>query len=128
VAAAGSFLIDAETRLSAGAGSTYFGASGGPPGERPRAAALRPSTNRAAEDKAQAGLAKLPATERRQAETQRRCPITGELLGSMGKPVLVMLQGQAAFLCCKGCEEEAKEHADQTLAKVKALRQKQGEK
>ena len=30
VAAAGSFLIDAETRLTAGAGSTYFGASSGP--------------------------------------------------------------------------------------------------
>jgi Cu(I)/Ag(I) efflux system membrane fusion protein len=32
VATAGSFLIDAETRLTAGAGSMYFGASAGPQG------------------------------------------------------------------------------------------------
>jgi Cu(I)/Ag(I) efflux system membrane fusion protein len=32
VATAGSFLIDAETRLTAGTGSTYFGASAGPQG------------------------------------------------------------------------------------------------
>ena len=30
VATAGSFLIDAETRLTAGAGSTYFGIRAGP--------------------------------------------------------------------------------------------------
>ncbi len=30
VAAAGAFLIDAETRLNPAAGSAYFGASGGP--------------------------------------------------------------------------------------------------
>src|SRR5690606_24085771 len=33
VAAAGSFLLDAETRLNPGAASAYFGASGGPSGE-----------------------------------------------------------------------------------------------
>ena len=31
VAAAGSFLVDAETRLNPAAASTYFGASGGGP-------------------------------------------------------------------------------------------------
>ena len=36
VATTGSFLIDAETRLTAGASSTYFGASGGPQGEEQR--------------------------------------------------------------------------------------------
>jgi hypothetical protein len=30
VAAAGAFLVDAETRLNPAAGSTYIGASGGP--------------------------------------------------------------------------------------------------
>ena len=39
VATAGSFLIDAETRLTAGAGSTYFGASGGPQSEHRSATA-----------------------------------------------------------------------------------------
>ena len=34
VATAGSFLLDAETRLSSGAASTYFGASGGAQADR----------------------------------------------------------------------------------------------
>jgi Cu(I)/Ag(I) efflux system membrane fusion protein len=38
VATAGSFLIDAETRLTAGVGSTYFGASAGPQGGTGRSA------------------------------------------------------------------------------------------
>lgn len=46
VAAAGAFLIDAETRLNPSAG-TYFGASGGPVAEKPRdvTPAVRPSEN-----------------------------------------------------------------------------------
>jgi len=40
VAAAGAFLVDAETRLNPAAGSTYVGASGGPNAER-----AKPSSN-----------------------------------------------------------------------------------
>src|SRR5205823_12358649 len=44
VATDGSFLIDAETRLSGGLGATYFGAAGGPQQkEKPGAVAARPS-------------------------------------------------------------------------------------
>src|SRR5438105_2651151 len=86
VAAAGSFLIDAETRLTAGAGSTYFGASAGPQGGDRRAAATaaRPSRTRDEEDKVKGALAKLGPEDRRLAEAQRFCPETGEPLGSMG--------------------------------------------
>ena len=45
VAAAGGFLIDAETRLNPAAASTYFGASGGPQSsDRPSAAPLPAGT------------------------------------------------------------------------------------
>jgi multidrug efflux pump subunit AcrA (membrane-fusion protein) len=124
VAAAGSFLIDAETRLTAGAGSTYFGASSGPQGERHATTAIRPSTTRDEEEKIQAALAKLSPEDRRLAEVQRRCPNTGKRLGSMGKPVMVMIQNQPVFLCCAGCEDEVREHPDQTLDKVKAFKEK----
>jgi Cu(I)/Ag(I) efflux system membrane fusion protein len=52
VATAGSFLIDAETRLTAGVGSTYFGASSGPQGgDRRSTTTARPSMTRDEEDK-----------------------------------------------------------------------------
>ena len=43
VAAAGGFLVDAETRLNPAAASTYFGASGAPQSSRSTAAGQRPS-------------------------------------------------------------------------------------
>src|SRR5207302_3649675 len=88
VATAGSFLIDAETRLTAGAGSTYFGASGGPQGgERRSRSTLRPSMTRDEEDKIQAELAKLSPEDRRLAEAQGYCPVLeANRLGSMGTP------------------------------------------
>jgi membrane fusion protein, copper/silver efflux system len=46
VATAGSFLIDAETRLTAGAASTYYGASGGSAkDDRRTGTTIRPSTS-----------------------------------------------------------------------------------
>jgi hypothetical protein len=40
----------------------------------------------------------------------------------MGTPAKVMVKGQPVFLCCEGCEDEAKTHADRTLEKVKDLK------
>ena len=116
VATAGSFLIDAETRLAGGAASAYFGASAGPQGERPTA--VRPSTTRDEETKVRAVLAKLSAKDRRLAEAQGACPVLGTRLGAMGKPVKVVVKGQSVFLCCKACKEEALANPEKTLAKV----------
>ncbi len=74
------------------------------------------------EAEVRAALAKLGAQDRQLAEAQRLCPLTGKPLGSMGTPVKVMLKGHAVFLCCEGCEDQAKGDADQTLAKVKELK------
>jgi hypothetical protein len=75
--------------------------------------------------KVKANLAKLSQEDRQLAEEQKWCAIEDDhLLGSMGKPYKVMVKGQPVFLCCKGCEKEAKAEPDKTLAKVKELKEK----
>jgi len=71
-----------------------------------------------------AGLALLKGNDRLLAEVQSLCPITGERLGSMGIPTKVMLQGQAVFLCCHGCDRLALADPIKTLAKVQESRSK----
>jgi Cu(I)/Ag(I) efflux system membrane fusion protein len=122
VATAGSFLIDAETRLTSGLGSIYFGASGGPQADKHTGAAMRPSLTDDEDAKVQAGLAKLSPEDRKLAEAQRLCPVLKSRLGSMGRPVKLMLNGQPVFLCCKGCEDEARADIDTTLATVERLK------
>jgi Cu(I)/Ag(I) efflux system membrane fusion protein len=117
----GSFLIDAETRLTAGAGSSYFGASGGPQGGRTSTAnEARPSMAQDEESKVQAALAKLSAADRRLAQEQKYCPVLPDSrLGTMGVPVKVLLKGQPVFLCCRACRAKALANPDEMLAKVK---------
>jgi Cu(I)/Ag(I) efflux system membrane fusion protein len=122
VATSGSFLIDAETRLTAGASSTYFGSSSGPQSDHRSATTARPSMTADEDTAAQAGLAKLGAADRRLAEAQAFCPILGTRLGTMGKPVKLTLKGEPAFLCCKGCEAKARANEEQTLRKVADLK------
>lgn len=120
IATSGSFLIDAETRLTAGAGSTYFGASGGPQtGDRRSAALVRPSMTRDEEDRVRGELSKLTPDDRRLAVAQVYCPIREEnRLGSMGVPEKVMIRGQPVFLCCSACTNKALADSQSTLAKV----------
>jgi Cu(I)/Ag(I) efflux system membrane fusion protein len=118
VVTAGSFLVDAETRLSAGVGSTYFGASGGPHSERPSATGPRPSQSTDEDAKVKIILAKLSRVDRRLAEAQLYCPVLGGKLGGMGMPVKIYLDGQPVLLCCKGCEKQARDNASRTLARV----------
>lgn len=58
-------------------------------------------------------------------KAQRECPLTGKKLGSMGKPVKVMVKSEPVFLCCDSCKDEALAKADKTLAKVKELKTQQ---
>jgi Cu(I)/Ag(I) efflux system membrane fusion protein len=131
VATTGSFLIDAETRLTAGAASTYFGASGGPQSDHSSTTtAARPSMTRDEDAKFQAMLAKLNREDRPLVEAQGYCPVLGNRLGSMGAPVPVAIEGQKVFLCCKQCVKKSKADEKRTLAKVADLkaRTKAGEK
>jgi Cu(I)/Ag(I) efflux system membrane fusion protein len=121
----GSFLLDAETRLNPVAGSIYFGGSSGGKVSQP-SVSVRPSTpedDDTKEKKVKAELAKLSAEDRRTAELQKFCPILpANRLGSMGVPMKVMIDGQAVFLCCDGCEAKAKADPKQTLQKVEELK------
>jgi hypothetical protein len=64
------------------------------------------------------GLAELSASDRAAAEKQRVCPVSGEVLGAMGKPYKVTVKGQTVFLCCSGCEKELMANPDKYLAKI----------
>ena len=70
-------------------------------------------------DKMNEGLAQLSESERAQAVKQRICPVSDELLGSMGKPPKFTVNGRDVYLCCAGCEEELRNNPDKYLAKLK---------
>ena len=85
---------------------------------------FRPSCAEEEED-VKASLAKLGPDDRLAAETQKFCPVLSDnRLGVMGVPLKIELNGKTVFLCCKGCEKEARSHAQQTLEKVQALKSK----
>jgi Cu(I)/Ag(I) efflux system membrane fusion protein len=113
----GSYLLDADTRVSAAAGSIYYGGGGaGGKANSTAVTSVRPSTPEDEEVKVQANLAKLSTPDRRLAEAQKVCPVRGTRLGSMGPPVEVVLKGRHVLLCCKGCVEEATSNPDGTLS------------
>jgi Cu(I)/Ag(I) efflux system membrane fusion protein len=98
VVAAGSFLVDAETRLNPAAGSIYFGGSGlNKPGQ---SSTVRPTTPDDEEATRNALLAKMSPADRKLVVAQDVCPIKPDVrLGSMGPPIKVMLKNQPVFLC-----------------------------
>jgi Cu(I)/Ag(I) efflux system membrane fusion protein len=128
VVVAGSFLIDAETRLAAGMASSYLGVSGGPQDTGKAPAAINPSMSGDADAKVQANLARLSPADRKLAEAQGYCPVQKNKLGSMGVPVKILLKGQPVFLCCGGCRKQAFENSDQTLQEAAKFKAKLQEK
>jgi YHS domain-containing protein len=70
------------------------------------------------------GLAELSVEDRELAKKQRVCPVSGELLGAMGKPFKTTVKGKTVFLCCEGCEHDLKENPDKYLAKLKDAEEK----
>jgi membrane fusion protein, copper/silver efflux system len=109
VATNGSFLIDAETRLNPAAGSIYYG--GGNDRGTPANIPVRPSTP-----------VELGEEEQKLVASQKVCPITGKLLGSMGTPFKIVLGGTPVLLCCDGCESRARQNEAKTIERVTALR------
>ena len=73
--------------------------------------------------KIEAALSKLPKSDRALADSQRYCPMMDSTrLGAMDTPVKVMIDGKPVFLCCAGCEEDAKADGKKTLASVEKLK------
>ncbi len=46
------------------------------------------------------------------------CPISGQKLGAMGKPVEKIVRNRLVMLCCAGCEKQLNENPDAALAKL----------
>jgi Cu(I)/Ag(I) efflux system membrane fusion protein len=65
------------------------------------------------------GLAELSEADRVLAQKQHICPVSDEMLGALGKPVKVSIQGRTVFLCCPDCEDDLKKDPDKYLAKLK---------
>ena len=116
VVAAGSFLIDAETRLNPALGSVFIGGSGGGGKAGPT---VRPSTPDDEGAKVAAALAQLAPDDRKLVEAQKTCPVLdGSRLGAMGVPVKLVLDGKPVFVCCKTCVKKAQADPAGTLKKL----------
>lgn len=61
-------------------------------------------------------LASLSDEDREIAVAQKTCPVGGSLLGSMGTPIKVDVNGKPVFICCKGCKEPLLESPEDFLA------------
>jgi RND family efflux transporter MFP subunit len=121
IVAAGAFLIDAETRLNPAAASIYIGGTG----SGKAASTVRPSALADPAENISAMFAKLPPADRALAQAQTYCAVRQtNQLGSMGVPVKIVLHGQAVFLCCSGCIEQAKANPENTLQQAEQLRRK----
>ena len=50
----------------------------------------------------------------------KKCPVSGEELGSMGDPLNVVIANQMVSLCCKGCEKKLRAEPAKYIAMVAA--------
>ncbi len=68
-------------------------------------------------------MAELDLADRALARAQRVCVVSDKsMLGSMGKPYKLMVEGQPVFLCCEACKDEALKDPKATLARVEQLK------
>ena len=52
--------------------------------------------------------------------TANVCPVSGEILGTMGDPVTINVEGREIRLCCAGCEKTVRAKPAKYLAKIDA--------
>lgn len=82
------------------------------------------ATSTTEDDEVKKAIGELDVADRALAMAQKFCPVTQEsMLGSMGKPHKVMVDGQPVFLCCEACEEDALKDPKATLAIVAKLKE-----
>ena len=63
-------------------------------------------------------LAKLSAEDASSVEKQHLCPVSGEMLGTMGTPLKVDVNDQQLWICCEGCRESILNNPDEYLTKL----------
>jgi hypothetical protein len=99
------------------------GCSPTPPGAGP--AAMPPMNPADKETRIKQSLAALSAEDRSLAESQGYCPLMEKVrLGERGTPIKLSLEGETVFVCCRGCENQAKKAPAQTLTRLKSLKEK----
>jgi hypothetical protein len=64
------------------------------------------------------GLLELSSADRRAAESQEKCPVTGTILGTTGKPHKFKYQGRVIYVDCKGSEPTFRSDPEYYLAKL----------
>ncbi|MDZ4781353.1 MAG: hypothetical protein SGJ19_13960 [Planctomycetia bacterium] len=80
-------------------------------------------------DEVTKAIKELPEAEQAAALAQKWCPVAAmdghdNLLGSMGMPHKVTLDGKDVYLCCEGCVATAEKDPAATLGKVEELTQR----
>ena len=70
-------------------------------------------------EKMKKNLAKLSPEDAASAEKQHMCPVSGDMLGTMGLPIKVKVKDQDIWVCCEHCIDAVKEDPDKYLAKIK---------
>jgi len=70
-------------------------------------------------EKMKKNLAKLSPEDAASAEKQHMCPVSDEMLGTMGLPIKVKVKDQDVWVCCEHCVDTIKEDPDKYLAKLK---------
>ncbi len=65
-------------------------------------------------------LSALSPADRALAERQRICPVADYLLGAMGTPIKVDVNGTPVFICCEGCRDSLLADPETYLAKLTA--------
>lgn len=69
-------------------------------------------------EKMKAELAKLSPEDAKSAEKQHMCPVSGEMLGTMGAPKKIDVNDHHVWICCDGCKDKLLESPDKFLAKL----------
>lgn len=88
-----------------------------------------PAISPADQVKIRAMMDKLSPEDRKLAEAQVYCAIDQDsALGAMGPILKVNVKGQPVFVCCKGCEAEAKAHPDEALLQFQQLMKRLNQK
>lgn len=69
--------------------------------------------------KMMSGLKELSPEDYASAMAQHMCPVTGEMLGTMGAPEKIDVNGKSVWICCDGCKDKLLADPDKYLAKLK---------
>ncbi len=69
-------------------------------------------------EKMNAELAKLSPEDAASARRQHICPVSGEMLGAMGPPKKIDVNGRQVWICCDDCQDKLLADPEKYLAKL----------